>query len=389
MVAAGVYLIGRLFEIFLLADEWVLITVSIVAAITALGAALLAIVQDDIKRVLAYSTLSQLAYMVAGLSLGEAGLTAGFFHLFTHAFFKALLFLGAGSVIHAVHSNNMSDMGGLRKSMPVTFWTMLIGSLALAGIFPLAGFWSKDELLVVAEEEHVLWLFVVFLVTAVITAFYTMRMVMLTFFGDYKGQAHPHESPATMTGPLVALAAATIGVGLLGSPQLGAVFGQWVFYEAIHEAVFVPWIALLSTVGAVLGLAAGYALYKERRAQDPLQAPMGPLWNVLQHRYFVDAFYMRAIVYPVRDTWSAGVNWFNQTVIDGAVNGAAALARALGSVVAWFDRTVIDGAVNGAGETAGRTGNVLRYLQTGNVQWYAVGLFVGVIALTVIFVRIV
>jgi NADH-quinone oxidoreductase subunit L len=188
---------------------------------------------------------------------------------------------------------------------------------------------------------------------------------------------------------LVALAAATIGVGLLGSPQLGAVFGQWVFYEAIHEAVFVPWIALLSTVGAVLGLAAGYALYKERRAQDPLQAPMGPLWNVLQHRYFVDSFYMRAIVHPVRDTLSSGVNWFNQTVIDGAVNGAAALARALGSVVAWFDRTVIDGAVNGAGETAGRTGNALRYLQTGNVQWYAVGLFVGVIALTVIFVRIV
>jgi NADH-quinone oxidoreductase subunit L len=367
----------------------VLTTVSIVAAITALGAALLAIVQDDIKRVLAYSTLSQLAYMVAGLSLGELGLTAGFFHLFTHAFFKALLFLGAGSVIHAVHSNNMSDMGGLRKSMPVTFWTMLIGSLALAGIFPLAGFWSKDELLVVAEEEHVYWLFIVFLITAVITAFYTMRMVLLTFFGEYKGHAHPHESPATMTGPLVALAAATIGVGLLGSPQLGAVFGQWVFYEEVHEAVFVPWIALLSTAGALLGLFAGYALYKERKAQDPLQAPMGPLWNVFQNRYYIDAFYMRAIVYPVRDTWSSGVNWFNQVVIDGVVNGAATLARGLGQVVAWFDRTVIDGIVNGAGETAGRTGNVLKLLQTGNVQWYAVGLFVGVIALAVVFIELV
>jgi NADH-quinone oxidoreductase subunit L len=389
MVAAGVYLIGRLFEVFLQAEPWVLTTVSIVAAITALGAALLAIVQDDIKRVLAYSTLSQLAYMVAGLSLGELGLTAGFFHLFTHAFFKALLFLGAGSVIHAVHSNNMSDMGGLRKSMPVTFWTMLIGSLALAGIFPLSGFWSKDELLVVAQEEHVTWLFVVFLVTAVITAFYTIRMVLLTFFGDYKGQAHPHESPRTMTGPLVALAAATLGVGLLGSPQLGAVFGKWVFYDAIHEAVFVPWIALLSTAGALLGLAAGWALYKERKEQDPLQAPMGPLWNVLEHRYYIDAFYMRAIVYPVRDTWSAAVNWFNQTVIDGVVNGAALLARALGQVVAWFDRTVIDGIVNGAGETAGRTGNVLKYLQTGNVQWYAVGLFVGVIAMAVVFIRVV
>ena len=389
MVAAGVYLIGRLFEVFLEADQWVLTTVSIVAAITALGAALLAIVQDDIKRVLAYSTLSQLAYMVAGLSLGELGLTAGFFHLFTHAFFKALLFLGAGSVIHAVHSNNMSDMGGLRKSMPVTFWTMLIGSLALAGIFPLAGFWSKDELLVVAEEEHVYWLFVVFLITAVITAFYTMRMVMLTFFGEYKGHAHPHESPATMTGPLVALAAATLSVGLLGSPQLGALFGQWVFYESVHEAVFVPWIALLSTAGALLGLFAGYALYKERRAQDPLQAPMGPLWNVFQNRYYIDAFYMRAIVVPVRDTWSSGVNWFNQVVLDGIVNGAASVTRAFAQVIAWFDRAVIDGIVNGAGEGASKTGNVLRYLQTGNVQWYAVGLFVGVIALAVVFIRVV
>ncbi len=389
MVAAGVYLIGRLFEIFLQAEQWVLTTVSIVAAITALGAALLAIVQNDIKRVLAYSTLSQLAYMIAGLSLGELGLTAGFFHLFTHAFFKALLFLCAGSVIHAVHSNNMSDMGGLRKSMPVTFWTMLFGSLALAGIFPLAGFWSKDELLVVASEEHVTWLFVVFLVTAVITAFYTMRMVLLTFSGEYKGHAHPHESPPTMTGPLVFLALCTAGVGLLGAPQLGAVFGQWVFFEAIHEAVFVPWIALLSTAGALLGLAAGYVLYKERKERDPLQAPMGPLWNVLQERYYIDAFYMRAIVYPVRDTWSAAVNWFNQRVLDGVVNGAAMFARGLGQVVAWFDRSVIDGFVNAAGEGAGRSGNVLKYLQSGNVQWYAVGLFVGVIALAVVFIRVV
>ena len=242
---------------------------SIIAAITALGAALLAVVQNDIKRVLAYSTLSQLAYMIAGLSMGPEGVTAGFFHLFTHAFFKALLFLGAGSLIHAVHSNNMSDMGGLRKKMPITFWTMLFGSLALAGIFPLAGFWSKDELLVVANETHHTWLFVVFLLTAVITAFYTARMVLLTFFGEYKGHAHPHESPPSMTGPLIFLAICTAGAGLLGAPQLNAVFGQWVFFEAIHEAVFVPWIAVLSTVGAVLGLLAGYALYKDRKAEDP------------------------------------------------------------------------------------------------------------------------
>ncbi len=307
MVAAGVYLIGRLFEVFVHAEPWVLTTVSIIAAITALGAALLAIVQNDIKRVLAYSTLSQLAYMIAGLSLGPEGLTAGFFHLFTHAFFKALLFLGAGSVIHAVHSNNMSDMGGLRKHMPVTFWTMLIGSLALAGIIPLAGFWSKDELLVVAFDTGTNWLFVVFLVTAIITAFYTMRMVLLTFFGTYQGEAHPHESPPTMAGPLVFLAACTIGVGLLGAPQLGAVFGKWVFFEEIHDAVFVPWIAVAVHHRRPGGLAFGYVLYHERKATDPLESKMGPVVDVFQQRYYIDAFYMRWIIYPVRDTWSKGV----------------------------------------------------------------------------------
>jgi NADH-quinone oxidoreductase subunit L len=389
MVAAGVYLIGRMFEIFVDADPWVLTTVSVIAAITALGAALLAIVQNDIKRVLAYSTLSQLAYMVAGLSMGPEGVTAGFFHLFTHAFFKALLFLGAGSLIHAVHSNNMSDMGGLRRSMPVTFWTMMIGALALGGIIPLAGFWSKDELLAVAYDTHHTWLFVVFLATAVITAFYTARMMMLTFFGEYRGTAHPHESPPSMTGPLVALAAATIGVGFLGAPQLGAVFGKWVFFEEIHEATFVLWIAAISTLGGLLGIAAGVSLYRERRAADPLQGTLGPVWNVLEHRYYIDAFYMRAIVYPVRDTLSSGVNWFNQNVLDAAVNGAAALARGLAVLVMWFDRNVIDGFVNGSGRTARRSGNVLKYLQSGNVQWYAVGLFVGVIALTIVFIRIV
>ena len=357
MVAAGVYLIGRMFALFVNAEAWVLTTVSIVAAITALGAALLAIVQDDIKRVLAYSTLSQLAYMVAGLSMGPEGVTAGFFHLFTHAFFKALLFLGAGALIHAVHSNNMSDMGGLRTKMPITFWTMLFGSLALAGIFPLAGFWSKDELLVVAEETHHIWLFAVFLLTAVITAFYTARMVMLTFFGEYRGHAHPHEAPPSMTGPLVFLAICTAGAGLLGAPQLNAIFGNWVFFEEIHHAVFVPWIALLSTAGAVLGILAGVALYRERKAEDPLQRSLGPVWGVLENRYFIDAFYMRAIVYPVRDTLSSGVNWFNQHVLDGVVNGAALVARGLASMVMWFDRNVIDGIVNGTGRAAGKSGN--------------------------------
>jgi NADH-quinone oxidoreductase subunit L len=388
MVAAGVYLIGRLFEVFIHAPEYVLITVSIVAAITALGAALLAIAQDDIKRVLAYSTLSQLAYMVAGLSLGEAGVTAGFFHLFTHAFFKALLFLCAGSVIHAVHSNDMSDMGGLRKEMPVTFWTMVVGSLALAGVFPLAGFWSKDELLVVANDTGRIWLFWVFLATAGITAFYTARMVLLTFFGTFRGEGHPHESPSSMTGPLVVLAVCTAFVGLLGAPQLNAVFGHWVFFEEIHEAEFVAWIALAGTVVALLGIAGGWLLYRERREPDPLQQALGPAWNVLVRRYYIDDVYMAAIVRPVRDRVAAGVNWTNQYLLDGIVNGAALLARGLSHIVAWIDRNVVDGVVNAAGGVTGTSGGLLKYLQSGNVQWYAVVLFVGVLALTIVFIRV-
>ena len=385
MVAAGVYLVARMMEVFVNADVWVLQTVGVIAAITTLGAALLAFVQDDIKRVLAYSTLSQLAYMVAGLSVGEAGVTAGIFHLFTHAFFKALLFLAAGSVIHAVHSNNMSDMGGLKKDMPITFWTFVIGSAALAGVVPLAGFWSKDELLVVTQE-HTPWLFVVLLLVAVMTAFYMTRCVLLTFFGRYRGHAHAHESPATMTGPLLFLAAASIGVGFLGAP--GAPFGKWVFFAHPEEIVFHADVALLGTIAAGVGIALGYLMYRDRKERDPLVGVLGPMWNVLQHRYYVDAFYMRAIIYPIRDRLSAGVDWTNRYILDGVVNGAAMLGRGFGVVINWIDRNVVDGFVNATGEGANASGGFLRSLQTGNVQWYAVLLFVGVLALTIVFVRI-
>jgi NADH-quinone oxidoreductase subunit L len=385
MVAAGVYLVGRMFQIFVHAEPWVLTVVSVIAAITTLGAAFLAFVQDDIKRVLAYSTLSQLAYMVAGLSLGPEGVTAGFFHLFTHAFFKALLFLGAGSVIHAVHSNNMSDMGGLKEEMPITFWTFLIGSAALAGVFPLAGFWSKDELLVGAWE-HNQWLFLVLLAVAVMTAFYMTRAVLLTFLGPHRGPGHPHESPAVMTGPLVALAGASIVVGFLGAPQLGAVFGDWVFFEHPHEAHFVAWVALLGTLAAAGGIAFGWLLYREHRERDPLMA-FPRAWNLLQNRYYIDSFYMNGVIYPIRDRLSAAVNWSNQNVLDGAVNGAAWATRGFSTFISWIDRTFVDGFVNAVGGFTGATGGLLRYLQSGNVQWYAVLLFVGVVALTVVFVQ--
>src|SRR5437588_8166834 len=206
MVAAGVYLVGRMFSVFVHASGGALTFVAIIGSITMLIAALLAVVQDDIKRVLAYSTVSQLAYMVSGLSIGVAGYTPGLFHLFTHAFFKALLFLGAGSLIHATRSNNMSEMGGLRKRMPWTFWTFLIGAAALSGIPPLAGFWSKDEIITTAFRQPAGGLGAVSFVTAIVTAFYMMRAGLLTFFGDYRGAAEPHEAPRVMPAPIVGLA---------------------------------------------------------------------------------------------------------------------------------------------------------------------------------------
>jgi NADH-quinone oxidoreductase subunit L len=285
-----------------------------------------------------------------------------------------------------VHSNNMSDMGGLRKAMPVTFWTFLIGSAALAGVFPLAGFWSKDELLIGAFEFES-WLFVVLLLVAVLTAFYMTRCVLLTFFGSYRGDAHPHESPRTMTGPLVALAGATLFAGFLGAPQLGAVFGDWVFFEHPHDADFVYWIAFVGTLASAAGIGIGWLLYRERRERDPLMA-FPRAWNVLQHRYYIDDVYMRGIVLPVRDRLSAWVDWTNRRILDGVVNGAGLLARGAAVMISWIDRTFVDGAVNAIGGLTGATGGLLRYLQTGNVQWYAVLLFAGVVGLTIVFVRI-
>ena len=387
MVAAGVYLVGRLFIVFLDADPVVLQIVAIVAGITMLGAALMAFTQDDIKRVLAYSTISQLAYMVAGMSMGPAGRTGAFFHLFTHAFFKALLFLGSGAVIHAVHSNNMSEMGGLRKALPITFWTFLIGSLALSGVPPLAGFWSKDELLVVANHEGHPVLFVVLLLTALLTAFYMTRAVLMTFFGDYRGHGEPHEAPRTMTGVLIALASVTVVAGLVGSPQLGAVFGKWVFFEELEEALFVPWIAVVSTLAAVLGILIGYTLYKEYRAPDPLTR-LGGAYGLVSNKFYLDDIYWKGIIQPTRDTLSAGVYWTNQHILDAEVNGAAKLAVVFGRGVRWFDDHVIDGIVNGMANIAGFTGGLLRYIQSGNVQRYAAFLFTGVVVLAIIFTRI-
>src|SRR2546427_5071512 len=212
MVAAGVYLVARMFGV-LVHSGHALAFVGTIGSITMLMAALLALVQDDVKRVLAYSTVSQLAYMMSSLGLGPHGYTPGLFHLFTHAFFKALLFYGAGSVIHACRTNNMSEMGGLRKVMPVTYATFMVGTLALVGIPPFAGFFSKDEIIATAfhTQHYAIW--IVALLTAFVTALYMTRTVLLTFFGDYRGDAHPHESPGVMTAPMILLAALSVGAG--------------------------------------------------------------------------------------------------------------------------------------------------------------------------------
>jgi NADH-quinone oxidoreductase subunit L len=387
MVVAGVYMVGRLMALFA-PSETALTTVAVIGSITMLIAALLALVQDDIKRVLAYSTVSQLGYMMAAMGLGPVGLTAGFFHLFTHAFFKALLFLGAGSIIHAVHSNNMSEMGGLRRVMPTTFWTFVIGSAALAGIPPLAGFWSKDEIIAEAFREAQYGVWVVTIVTALLTAFYMTRAVRLTFFGRYRGAGHPHESPRVMTAPLVVLATLSVVAGFFGAPFVEGGFKQLVhFGDEVHIAGFDLALAALSVGLAVVGFVAGSSLYRSYRERDPLRR-LGPFYTLLERKYYLDDIYLRGIVRPIQYSVSRFINWTNQRVLDGVVNGFAWVTRKIGSGTDAVDRRLVDGAVNRVAIGTGWTGGLLRYIQSGNVQRYAVILFAGVTILAVIFTRI-
>jgi NADH-quinone oxidoreductase subunit L len=385
MVVAGVYMIGRLFFIFSGSDQ-ALLVVSIIGAVTMLIAAFLAMVQDDIKRVLAYSTVSQLGYMVAALGIGA--FTAAFFHLFTHAFFKALLFLGAGSIIHAVHSNYMSDMGGLRKAMPTTYWTFLIGSAALAGIPPLAGFWSKDEIIADAfrNSHEVVWL--VAIVTALLTAFYMSRAVWLTFGGEYRGKGHPHESPRIMTFPLIALAVLSVVAGFFGAPFVEGGFSQLVHLgEETHVAGFDFALAGLAVGLGLVGILAGTALYRRYRDRDPLTR-MGPAYTLLNRKYYLDDVYLKGFVRPIQYPIARAVNWTNTYILDGIVNGFAWLTRKFGSATDAVDRNLVDGVVNRVAVGTGWTGGLLRYVQSGNVQRYAVILFVGVAVLAVVFTRL-
>jgi NADH-quinone oxidoreductase subunit L len=442
MVSAGVYLVARCFPLFdavpLVEGGTQLAVVAFIGAFTALAASTIALAQNDVKRVLAYSTISQLGYMIAALGIGAY--IAAVFHLVTHAFFKALLFLGSGSVIHGVEhghhetahghhghdeeafdANDMMNMGGLLSKMPRTGWTFIIGGGALAGIIPLAGFWSKDEILAHAWHEFLhghdfgtFWPFFVWLllsVAAALTAFYTARQVCLTFLGEPRTEAakHAHESPPSMTWPLILLAFFAAILGLFGTPWANQY--HHLIGEAIEATPFDPFIAGLSTVLAVGGAALGWLVYGRKPLvagqADPLKRWLGPVHTVLEHKYYVDELYDLILIRPV--IWLAGIcskfdyDWvinrivnlagqisviiaelfgrFDRSVVDGLVNTVGRAGKALAFWSGEADLKIVDGAVDGVGDLTRAIGRLMRPLQTGWVQDYIFLIVTAVIVL--------
>ncbi len=340
MVTAGVYLLARLFPFYLdptgmFAGD-VRDIIIVIGGLTLFLMGFLAIVQNDIKKVLAYSTVSQLGYMVA--AMGAGAYTAGLFHLFTHAFFKALLFLGAGSIIHAVHSNNMLDMGGLRKKMPVTFWTFIAGTLALIGIFPFAGFFSKDEILASMKyagengQDMANFILILGVAGAFITAFYMTRLLALTFFGKYEGHAEPHESPKMMTVPLVALAFFAVTAGWVNWPGVYTGFTTWVATRipltgmGDHHPEGLDWSLVIIVTPVVLaGVAAGWFVYGTEEGAPgregflPDTCSLAALREPVLHPRFLHERHRaahhgsdiegRSVVRHVRDRWLRQPRW--------------------------------------------------------------------------------
>jgi NADH-quinone oxidoreductase subunit L len=367
MVTAGVYMIARSAAIFELSTA-AQVTVATIGAITAIWAASIALAQRDIKKVLAYSTVSQLGYMF--LAVGTTAYVAGIFHLMTHAFFKALLFLGAGSVIHAMSDEqDMHKMGGLFKKMPTTAITMGIATLAIAGMPPLAGFWSKDEILASAFERggwfSALW--VIGLVTALITAFYMTRQWVLGFLGEarWDEDAHPHESPRVMTLPLVLLAVLSVLGGLINTPWgLGLEHYLEPAFELVHQQHPPEGIGMflllggLSVLAGIAGITAAYLSYR-RPADEWLEFENGfePLWGTWENAYNVDDIYGRVLVAPGKRV--AEVTAFN------------------------VDLPLIDGAVNGVGRLVREVGSWVRPLQTGYVRNYGALFLAGTVVIVI------
>jgi len=381
MVAAGVYLVARSMSLFVGSADASMV-VAIIGLVTSFLAASMALTQNDIKRVLAYSTVSQLGYMIMALGLygydtalhnHSVGYYAGTFHLMTHAFFKGLLFLGAGSVIHGVHTNNIQEMGGLYPKMKTTATTFMIASLSIAGIFPLAGFWSKDE--IVAATLHHPVFFVFTLLIAFMTAFYMWRLCFLTFFGKPRDQHrfdHAHESPKSMTGPLVFLAALAVGAGWVGIPWLHHGFSSFVFHgpEAGHHAPNILLMGISLFVGSS-GIFVAYLMYyKKVISADAIANRFKLLYKLSYNKFYFDEIYEAILLNPVMKL--ATFMWkFDAGIIDGLVNGVAWLTILWADLKMLFDVWVVDGAVNGAGWVVRKTGNLLRFIQNGQAQFYA------------------
>lgn len=362
MVVAGVFLVARLFPMFyFVEDGFALSIVAYVGAISSLFAAIIAITQNDIKRVLAFSTMSQLGYMMLALGVsgyeghGGVGYMASMFHLFTHAMFKALLFLGAGSVIHAVHSNYLKDMGGLRKYMPITNITFLIAALAIAGVPPFAGFWSKDEILVAAFEHNKL-IYYSSVFVAGLTAFYMFRIYFGIFWGKEKAYDHaPKESPLSMTFPLLFLALLSIVVGFI--PFSEFVTADKIGFEAHLNY---PLAAIATTVG-LIGIVLAWAFYKkENSLSDKYANAFGPLYRWAYDKFYFDEIYLFI-------TKSIIFKWIS-----------APFAK--------FDRKYVDGTMVGIGNKTVWTSEKIKGLQSGRVQDYAFSFIAGAVVLALVFI---
>ncbi len=402
MVTAGVYMVARSAALYQLTPSTSMV-VAVVGACTAILAASIALVQNDIKRVLAYSTVSQLGYMF--LALGVGAYWVAIFHLFTHAFFKALLFLCSGSVIHAMGGEqDMRRMGALKDKIPTTHWTMWVGSVAIAGIPFLAGFFSKDEILWQAYSSpggsKLLWL--VGLATAGLTAFYMWRLMNMTFYGKShlapEVEKHVHESPATMTVPLTLLAIGCVLAGWLGTPKLWNLpesfraFERWLAPaftsraaeaagEGAHNAPLEWLLMTLSVAVAIIGIAVARYFYHTRPSiPDSIERSCKPLYTVLYNKWYVDEIYDFLFVDGLGKGGGRVCGAFDRNVVDGGVNGAGWLTRFTSRISIWWDTWIIDGAVRFGSFFVKMLSYPVCILETGRVQAYAFFVVVGVLA---------
>jgi NADH-quinone oxidoreductase subunit L len=397
MVTAGVYMVTRTNAIYQLSPK-AMGVVALVGAITALFAASMGVVQNDIKKVLAYSTVSQLGYMF--LACGVGAFTAGIFHLMTHAFFKGLLFLAAGSVIHAVSGEqDMRKMGALSKKIPITYWTMLIAALAIAGIFPFAGFISKDLILGKAyEKDALLWAIGYF--TAGMTAFYMFRLIFMTFHGnsrvDHEVEHHIHESPKSMLVPLVILAVLSVVGGWLSWPEIFGGNSHFIHFLSTvvavpHEARLEPvkgpssahgelFLMVLSEGLVIVGILFAWFLYVKRTdLPQKIARSFGGFYRLVYNKYYVDQLYDALFVNRAKDLGLA-LGAFDRNVIDGVgVNGAGWLTRAVSKLSMWWDTWIVDGSVRLGARIVWLFSYPVRLIQDGLVQSYMLLIVIGLI----------